>query len=303
MTDFCVKDEYAPLAEVVLGTAASMGPTPSMENAYDPKSKEHIAAGTYPIEKDIALEMSAFETVLLKHGVKVHRPDTIADYNQVFSRDIGCVIEDKFIRTRMIAERSREIEAIESILNGSASVVTMPEDARLEGGDIMPHDDHIFIGYSEEPDFSTYKVARTNRAGVDFVRELFPDKTVKGFELVKCDYDPYKNCLHLDCCFQPLGKGHCIFYEKGFKNADDAAFVKSFFGEENCFLVDTEEMYQMFCNVFSISPDVVVSEKSFTRLNTFLTQAGYQVETIPYSETAKMEGLLRCSTLPLRRSY
>ena len=28
---------------------------------------------------------------------------------------------------------------------------------------------------------------------------------------------------------------------------------------------------------------------------------GLTVETVPYAQTAKMEGLLRCSTLPLRR--
>jgi hypothetical protein len=33
-------------AESVLGTAVSNGPIPSIEEAYDPKSLEHISAGT-----------------------------------------------------------------------------------------------------------------------------------------------------------------------------------------------------------------------------------------------------------------
>jgi N-dimethylarginine dimethylaminohydrolase len=57
----------------------------------------------------------------------------------------------------------------------------------------------------------------------------------------------------------------------------------------------------MNSNVFSITPDVVVSEKNFTRLNTWLKQQGFTVEEIPYAEIAKQEGLLRCSTLPLIR--
>jgi N-dimethylarginine dimethylaminohydrolase len=57
----------------------------------------------------------------------------------------------------------------------------------------------------------------------------------------------------------------------------------------------------MNSNVFSIAPDVVVSEKNFTRLNNWLRENDFTVEEIPYAEIAKQEGLLRCSTLPLIR--
>ena len=60
-------------------------------------------------------------------------------------------------------------------------------------------------------------------------------------------------------------------------------------------------MYHMFSNIFSISPNVVVSERNFVRLNQWLRDNGFVVEEIPYSEISKQEGLLRCSTLPLRR--
>ena len=60
-------------------------------------------------------------------------------------------------------------------------------------------------------------------------------------------------------------------------------------------------MYQMFSNVFSIAPDVVVTERNFTRLNEWLQDNGFTVERIPYAEISKQEGLLRCSTLPLLR--
>jgi N-dimethylarginine dimethylaminohydrolase len=57
----------------------------------------------------------------------------------------------------------------------------------------------------------------------------------------------------------------------------------------------------MNSNVFSIDTHVVVSEKKFTRLNDWLRSNGFVVEEIPYSQIAKQEGLLRCSTLPLIR--
>ena len=59
---------------------------------------------------------------------------------------------------------------------------------------------------------------------------------------------------------------------------------------------------KMFPNVFSIAPDLVVSDEVFTRLNRHLTEEwGIKVEEISYREISKMGGLLRCSTMPLIR--
>ena len=60
-------------------------------------------------------------------------------------------------------------------------------------------------------------------------------------------------------------------------------------------------MYNMNSNVFSISENVIVSEISFKRINNILRELGFIVEEIKFSEIAKMEGLLRCTTLPLHR--
>ena len=58
-------------------------------------------------------------------------------------------------------------------------------------------------------------------------------------------------------------------------------------------------MYNMFSNIFSISRNVVVSERNFTRINYVMRDLGYTVEEIKFSEVSKLEGLLRCVTLPL----
>ena len=78
-------------------------------------------------------------------------------------------------------------------------------------------------------------------------------------------------------------------------------WLVDFFGPENLFEITADEMYHMFSNVFSISPDVVVTERKFTRLNNWLRDQGFTVEEIPYGEVSKQGGLLRCSTLPLVR--
>ena len=61
-----ITNETNRLKAVILGTAISNGPTPTLEQAYDPKSAEHIKAGTYPIEADMVAEMDAFEQVFKK---------------------------------------------------------------------------------------------------------------------------------------------------------------------------------------------------------------------------------------------
>jgi len=74
------------------------------------------------------------------------------------------------------------------------------------------------------------------------------------------------------------------------------------FGQQNIFEISQEEMYYMNANIFSISPNVVVSEEKFTRLNEHMeNQWGLNVEKVNYYEISKMGGLLRCSTLPLVR--
>ena len=235
-----VKNETNRLRAVILGTAQSNGATPTAQEAYDPKSLEHILAGTYPKEADMIPEMEAFAQVLKKYEVEVYRPELIENCNQIFTRDIGFVIEDKFIKANILPEREEEYQAIEYIVRQippSQYIVPSPE-IHIEGGDVMPWNDHIFVGTYYGADYANYKTARTNREGVKLLKALH---------------------------------------------------------------IEREEMYQMFSNVFSISPEVVVSERNFTRLNNWLREQGFTVEEIPYAEIAKQEGLLRCSTLPLLR--
>ena len=60
-TENCfVLNEWDTLKKVVVGSAKSWGPTPSAEEAVDPKSREHILAGTYPTESDVQKELDAF---------------------------------------------------------------------------------------------------------------------------------------------------------------------------------------------------------------------------------------------------
>ena len=298
-----INNETAFLSMVIVGIVKDFGGVPTLSKCIDPKSRAHILTGTYPIEEDIRREMDAFIAVFEKYGIKVYRPKNIKGLNQIFMRDITFVVDDKLVISNTIEERKKEINAVADVLCQipKKDIIKMPLIARVEGGDVMPWNDYVFVGYSEKKDFEKYTVARTNKAGVEFLTETFPTKKVKGFELNKSDDDPRENALHLDCCFQPIGKNIAIMYKDGFKHSADVEFLVNYFGNENIIKVSKEEMYNMNCNVFSISESVIISEKGFTRLNTELMKRGFTVEEVPYAEIAKMEGLLRCSTMPLIR--
>jgi N-dimethylarginine dimethylaminohydrolase len=299
-----VKNETARLRAVVLGSATNNGPTPTVEEAYDPKSLEHIIAGTYPVEADMVKEMEAFYNVFKKYEVTVYRPEMIENYNQIFTRDIGFVIDDFFIKANILPDRERELDAIKYITDqiDPLKVIRPPEEVHIEGGDVMLWNDYIFIGTYKGSDYKDYITARTNWQGVEFIRNLFPNKVVKEFDLVKSKIEARDNALHLDCCFQPVGLDKGIIYKQGFREEADYLYLVKLFGKENLFHINRNEMYHMNSNVFSIAPNVVVSEQKFERLNKWLRDKGFTVEEIPYAEIAKQEGLLRCSTLPLIRN-
>lgn len=299
-----VRNETSRLRAVVLGQPKSMGEIPTVEQTYDSKSRESVRIGLYPTEQEVTSEMNAFEEVLKKYDVQVFRPWELENCNQVFARDVGFVIDDHFVISNLIEDREDEQEAYELIINSISqkNVHKVPEEVHVEGGDVILWNDFMFVGTYKQADYSSYKTARTNAAAIEFLKRKFPTKWVIDMELVKDDNDPYKGILHLDCCFQPIGDNKAIIYKNGFLNERHYQVLLDLFGRKNVFEVTREEMYMMTPNVFSISPEVVVSEQNFTRLNNHMrNEWGITVEEIPYRQVSRMGGLLRCSTMPLIR--
>merc|ERR1712137_797209 len=296
-----VKSESGTLRRVVLGIAEDILP-PTAEQTYDPTSLQHLLAGDYPTEEAMVAEMNGFRDLLEKHGVEVLRPRNIPQLNQIFARDVGFVIDDCFVRS-MIVDRSREIEGIQHLVDEFKRVLHPPMEVRVEGGDVLVWHEHIFVGVYYGEDFAQKKCARTNSAAVDYLRHQFPHKKVTAFPLHKDNTDPHKNGLHLDCCFQPMGprdRPVALMHRESFAD-DSVQILIDLIGEDNILFLTTEEVCSMMTNVFSISEKVVVSERSFTRVNRWLEERGLTVEAIPYHEVGKQGGLLRCSTLPLAR--
>lgn len=298
-----VKNETDQLRKVVLGLADDFGGVPALTEAYDPKSKEHIKKGTFPTQEAVLAQMTGLKEVLLKYNVEVLHPENYAGLNQIFARDIGFVLDDVFVVPNITENRRKEVDAMASIIAQipAENVLTAPNEVRFEGGDIMPWNETLFVGYSKKEDFDKYVVSRTNEAGIRFLEQNFKNCQVIAVELAKSDDDPKHNALHLDCIFQPIGTDKAIVFKDGFKYESDYRKIENYFGIENLIQITRDEMYAMNSNIFSISPSVIISGKSFTRLNKILRGLGFTIEEVEYDEIAKMEGLFRCSTLPLVR--
>ncbi len=282
-----VQNETAPLQKVVLGIGVDRG-EPRLIN---PVMRYHVQNGTYPADEIIRHHMEGFARVLEENGVEVLYPKNLPDTEQIFTRDLAFVIDDKlFLANMKEQERKTERRGIRSLLSElpADQLVELPEEVTLEGGDVLLWNDYVFVGLSD----------RTNREGLDFLSSQLPHKKVIGFELVVTD-DPATNTLHLDCAFQPIGEEEAILYEPGFRQRPEA--LLDLFPEKKRVDVDQEQFNRMCPNVFSVAPDKIVVETGFRRLKESLQKRGYQVWEVPYAEVAKLGGLLRCSTLPLRR--
>ena len=287
----------------MLGTAAAMGAPPNFQDLYDPSSKKHLLAGTFPKKANLQQALTDLEQVFLHYDVSVLRPDNVMDYNQIFARDLGFIVDDIFVRANIIPHREKELTGLTSLLAQipTSKQLVFPKNVHIEGGDVIVHNDYIYVGISTSPNYAKLLTARTNMAAVVALQQAFPHKKVKEFELKKSNTIPHENALHLDCCFQPVGENFALTCPEGFVDRDAYNWLVTHFGNDNIFEVSAIEMSQMMCNVVSISPTVVISDTSFIRLNTWLRNRGITVEEVDFSEIGKQGGLFRCVTLPLYR--
>jgi N-dimethylarginine dimethylaminohydrolase len=281
-----------------------MGAPPNIKDLYDPTSKKHLLVGTFPKKAALQRALADLERIFLRYGITVLRPDGVVDCNQIFARDLGFVVDDIFVRANIIPHREKELAGLTSLLAQipSSQQLVFPNEVHVEGGDVIVHNEYIYVGISTRPDYAKLLTARTNKAAVAALQQAFPSKKVKAFELNKSNTIPHENALHLDCCFQPVGRNLALTCPEGFADMEAYNWLVTHFGDTNIFEVSAVEMSQMMCNVVSISPTVVVSNTSFIRLNTWLRQRGITVEEVDFDEIGKQGGLFRCVTLPLFRT-
>jgi len=295
-----ITNENHRLTDVIVGNSFSFKSNINFRDLYDPISLFYYLRGKFPNKYKLQNQISNFKKVLLKYGIKIHDLDII-NTNQIFARDLGFIIENKFFISSILPDRENEIKGLKSVLKNIKNIIKLPEDAHIEGGDVVLDSDNIFIGYYDQKDYKNQITARTNKKAIKLVKNYFPNKNVIPLELIKSPYLPNSNALHLDCCFQPVSENKAVICKEAFKNSFELDLLISHYGVKNIFEISLNEMSKLYSNFFSIDKNIVVSDKRFHRLNKWLGSIGVKVEKINYSEVSKLGGLFRCSTLPLIR--
>ena len=302
MIEVKVDNEYSALKSVILGLAEDMGDPPKVFDVYDPRSLYHIKNNSYPSEVDVKKDVESFYKILVKHNVDVLRPDNIKNCNQVFARDLGFTISNIFFQSNIVPNREEELVGVSGIINNlDAGVVKLPDYMHIEGGDVVIHNDKLFIGTYSGEDYSELITARTNQESISYLEKMIPSKEIMSINIKKSNTDVFENVLHLDCCFQPIGKRKAIICPDSFVNKSDVEYLIAYFGKKNTYLAYGQEAYMLISNLLVISPEVIVSDKRFSKINTWLERNDFLVEKISYKNVSKMSGLFRCSTLPLLR--
>jgi len=139
MLDIKIQNEFDNLKAVIVGIADNFGGIPKINDCYDPKSKQHVQQGNYPTNIACVKEINNLIDIFKKYNVNVYQPKNINGVNQIFTRDIVFVIDEKLIIPNIIDDRKHEITAIDNILKliDNSNKIIMPKDARVEGGDLI----------------------------------------------------------------------------------------------------------------------------------------------------------------------
>lgn len=291
-----VWDETSELETVIVGTTIDRGPL-QFNNAT---ITLYANQGTAPTDSDIANQVKGFCSVLEEQGIEVLRPQNVNGVLQLFVRDLGFVVGDTFIWSNLKKEKRRlEQQGLWPIIDSIPGLRTVqpPSHIAIEGGDIVLVDGKVLVGIGDEPEH-----ARTKQDAVAFLRATLHDVEVVPIKIRASDdksANPKDRVLHLDCAFQPVGSGYAICFLEGFAGPPEA--ILDLFGEKKLIRVSGDEMFDLWPNLFSLSPSKIVSAPTFGRLNGVLREIGFEILEVPYHEIAKLGGLFRCSTLPLRR--
>lgn len=200
---------------------------------------------------------------------------------QVFTRDIGIVIQQYFIRTNMCCSiRHGEERRLEEWLDQEQIPYIKMEDDHVEAGDIIQDATDIWIGVGH----------RTSPKIVDNLKGKFPLHHIHPIYIPH----PY---LHLDCIFNVIAPDVALVFPHAIENNN----LQMMNTKYHLIEVTVEEQFHMATNVLSIGNREILSLPQNQCVNKKMREAGLQVHEVDISEIIKSGGSFRCMTLPLYR--
>ncbi|MRH44639.1 hypothetical protein GH741_18490 [Aquibacillus halophilus] len=234
---------------------------------------------------DVAIAMKQYQRfvdVLKENGVEVIELDTQEHLNeQVFTRDIGfCIGNHLFVSAMGSGIREEEVDVLIRRLRQEGIPYTDLVQTPIEGGDVIIDNNKVWVGLSN----------RTSLKATKALQALIPSYNVTPLPIEK-------RILHLDCAFNIIGEGLALVYPDAFSTTDLNIINDHFDTIE----VNGDEQFTLGTNVLSIGEKKIISMPQNEHVNKEMSNRGYEIIEVAYSEIIKSGGSFRCCSLPLLR--
>ena len=215
-------------------------------------------------------------TALKNHGLEVRTLPGLSEYPDCcFVEDAAVVVDGAVVMCNLgHPSRRGEVEGIRNALNGALEVIHMPEDAHLDGGDVLFYDDLFMIGRS----------TRTNDAGIEFIRGVMDER---GFASVVMDVP--STTLHLSTVCSSPAPGVLVAAE-GFFTPEQLAPLGG-----DIIWVPHEESYG--ANTIGFEGDRVIVSSDYPQTSAALIEHGFSLTEVDMEHIRAADGSLTCLRL------
>ena len=277
-----INNEYSKLKSVIVSSANYFDPN---SLALNNETVKYYASTNKLIDKELILsEQDNFWNTLKEKGVSLLIADNVNDSKgQMFTRDLAFVIGDKLFISNMRKEnRKGAINGWNSIIKkfNSNSILRVPSNIYLEGGDVIVDNNFVYVGISE----------RTTMDGVNFLKEVLGD----SYKIIPLYLKP--KFLHLDVVLTIINPNLLLVYKDGL---EDKSY--DLLKEYEKIELTKEEQFELATNVFVIDKKTIIMNRNHKRLKDILEKKKFKIIALDISETAKLGGAFRCTTCPIER--
>lgn len=256
--------------------------TRAVARRISPNFKDAIANyfGTGPT--DMVASQAAHDdylAALREHGIEVDILPGLDEHPDcAFVEDTAIVVDGVAVIPRM-GHPSREGEqvAVKALLGEHLDIVEMPEDAKMDGGDVVFLDDRYLIGLS----------TRTNKSGSDFLRQV---AARAGYGVM--EFEVPLTALHLTTICSSPRPGVIVTAEGHLTPAQLKPLTDD--GVEVIW-IPNEESYA--ANTIGFEDDRLIISAGYPETERILQAAGYQTRTVDMTHIRAADGSLTCCSI------
>jgi dimethylargininase len=233
-----------------------------------------------PIDPErAAAQHDAYIEALASLGVEVLSVRAEPDLpDSVFIEDTAVVVDEMAI-VAFPALESRQLEpaSVAIALTRFRPIAFLPDEARLEGGDVLQIGRTVYVGRSQ----------RTNQEGIDSLWAILQEERYDVHDL------EFRDCLHLKSACTYLGRNTIL--------ANPEWIDTSQFGDVDVLHVSPDEPHA--ANALAVD-GTIIFPSAFPRTRAELERRGFSVLPVDISELQKAEaGVTCCSILFRHQSY